>query len=114
MTLLRGLHYAILGWGLLGWLAPSQNWLMAYLMATPLIALQWLVNRNTCILNNVESWIMTGRWRDESDANQGGFLAGILERLTGRRPSPRTVDMVSYSLLIVFWAFAAIHLSWRS
>jgi hypothetical protein len=110
---LQILHYAILGWGILGWLIPSNGWLIAYLVAMPLIALQWLVNRNTCVLNNVESWIATGRWRDEASAEQGGFIAGIVQRISGWSPSPRMVDLISYGLLAVFWTFGAFHLLTR-
>ena len=103
------LHYAVLLWGVVGWAIPSPAWLLAYLIAMPLIAVQWLLNGNTCILNNVESWIAAGRWRDETDADQGGFIAGVLYGLTGWRPSPRMNDAISYGLLAVFWILAAIH-----
>jgi hypothetical protein len=109
---LRIAHYAILGWGVTGWTFPAQGWLIAYLIAMPLIAVQWLVNRNTCVLNNLESWIATGRWRDATDAEQGGFIAGAFQRATGWRPSPRTADLLSYGLLAVFWVLGAVHLAW--
>jgi hypothetical protein len=108
---LRALHYAILAWGVVGWTIPYSPLLNAYLIAMPLIALQWLLNRNTCLLNNVESWVATGRWRDETDAEQGGFIAGVFHRLSGWRPSPRQADLISYGLLAAFWALAAAHLA---
>lgn len=111
---LRALHYAILAWGVLGWAIPSTPWLIAYLVAMPAIAAQWLINRNTCILNNVESWIVTGRWRDQDDADQGGFIAGLVRRATGWRPSPAMADRLSYGLLAVFWALGAAHLVLRA
>lgn len=110
---LRALHYAILAWGIVGWTFPHQGWLIAYLVAMPAIALQWLLNRNTCVLNNVESWIATGRWRDPQDAEQGGFIAGIVARATGWRPSAQQADMISYGLLFVFWCLGAAHLALR-
>jgi hypothetical protein len=107
---LRALHYAILAWGVVGWAIPLAGLLIAYLIATPLIALQWRFNRNTCVLNNVESWLATGRWRDETDAEQGGFIAGVFERTTGWRPGPRQTDIVSYGLLTLFWFLGLAHL----
>jgi hypothetical protein len=107
---LRALHYAILAWGVVGWAIPSIPWLVAYLILMTLIAVQWMINRNTCILNNLESWIATGRWRDETDANQGGFIAGVVQMATGRRPSDRAANILSYGLLAVFWALGFAHL----
>jgi hypothetical protein len=110
---LRALHYAILGWGVLGWAIPHQGMLIMYLVAMPAIALQWQLNRNTCVLNNIESWLATGRWRDETDSGQGGFIAGLFERATGWRPSPRMTDLIAYGLLGAFWILAAAHLTLR-
>jgi hypothetical protein len=108
------LHYAILAWGLAGWLIPANGWLVAYLIAMPLLAVQWRLNGGVCVLNNLESWIATGRWRDESDPNQGGFFAGLIERVTGSRPTAFAVNILSYGLLAMFWVLAAIHLYVRS
>lgn len=113
VRVLQALHYAILAWGVVGWAIPSNGWLLAYLVAMPLIAVQWLVNRNTCVLNNLESWIATGRWRDATDAGQGGFIAGVFQRVTGWRPSSRATDAISYGLLAVFWVLGAIHWALR-
>lgn len=110
---LQALHYAILLWGVAGWAIPSNAWLTAYLVAMPLIAVQWVLNRNTCVLNNLESWIARRRWRDETDGEQGGFIAGLFQRATGWRPSPTMADAISYGLLGLFWTFGAIHLAWR-
>jgi hypothetical protein len=114
LAAVQGLHYAILIWGLAGWLIPSDGWLIAYLIATPLLALQWLLNRGVCVLNNLESWIAGGRWRDASDPNQGGFLAGLIERAFGTRPTAQAVNRLSYGLLALFWLLAAIHLWLRA
>jgi hypothetical protein len=111
--ILRGVHYAILAWGIAGWAVPSAPWLIAYLAAMPVIALQWLLNKNTCVLNNIETWLSTGRWRDPADAQQGGFIAGLIESASGWRPSPRAADLMSYGLLGLFWIFGAVHLASR-
>jgi hypothetical protein len=110
---LRAAHYAILLWGVVGWAVPHDAMLIAYLCAMPAIALQWLLNRNTCILNNAESWVATGRWRDATDPQQGGFIAGLFHRFAGWRPSTAQVDGISYGLLALFWTLGAAHLAWR-
>jgi hypothetical protein len=113
LTGIQGLHYAILAWGLGGWMIPADAWLIAYMIAMPLLALQWRLNRGVCVLNNLESWLATGRWRDEGDPNQGGFFAGLIECTTGARPTAAAVNQLSYGLLTLFWTFAAIHLYLR-
>lgn len=110
---IRVAHYAILAWGVTGWAIPSNAWLIAYLFAMPLIAVQWVLNRNTCLLNNLESWIVTGRWRDRADPEQGGFIAGFVEKVSGWRPSGRAANLISYGLLGVLWCVAATHLARR-
>lgn len=113
IAVLTALHYAVLAWGLLGWLVPDEAWLWAYLIGAPLIAVQWLLNRNTCVLNNIEGWLRTGRWRNPEHAQEGGFIAHIVERALGIRLSPSAVNFLSYGLLGLFWMLALAHLWWR-
>ncbi len=110
VRLLQATHYAILAWALVGWMIPSNAWLTAYLICMPMIAVQWLLNRNTCIMNNLESWLTTGQWRDTADPNQGGFIAGVLDRVTGWRPNGHQTNMISYGLLAAFCLLAFAHL----
>jgi hypothetical protein len=111
-SLVALLHVLILIWGVTGWLIPSRGWLIAYMIATPLIAAQWLLNRNTCLLNNLESWLKTGRWRDAADPGQGGFIAQIVRVLTGVVLTPAQVNALSYGLLALFWLLAYGHWRW--
>jgi hypothetical protein len=108
---IRFAHYAILAWGLLGWIIPSPEWLIAYMIALPVLGIQWLLNRNTCVLNNLETWLRNGKWRDDEDAGQGGFIAGVIEKILGLRSTPWQTDFISYGLLGLFWLLAIAHYS---
>src|SRR5215469_5739136 len=58
------LHFAVMIYILVGWGAPYRPALLFYLAFLPAVAVQWQFNKNSCVLNNVESLIRTGQWRD--------------------------------------------------
>jgi hypothetical protein len=60
------LLYVLSGWG-----APSRAALVVYLVFLPAMFLQWRLNKNSCVLNNIESLIRTGRWRDPQNREEG-------------------------------------------
>ena len=57
------LHFLPLIYIVTGWLSPWRGALIFYLAFLPAIFLQWKLNNSTCVLNNIESLIRTGRWR---------------------------------------------------
>jgi len=106
------LHLAVGGFALTGWLIASYDALMVYLVLLPAMAAQWAVNRRSCIINNLESWIRTGRWHDPQNCEEGGFLLMISDLVFAVRPSAAAVDCLSYAAVGFLWLLGLTHLYW--
>lgn len=109
-----GLHLLMVTYAALGWLIPSTSALIAYLVYIPAMFLQWQLNADACILNNLENLIRHGRWRNPVNREEGAFLKTLLEDATGMRPSKRQVNLTIYCLISLFWIFGLGHLVLRS
>jgi len=96
---------------LAGWLISSTEALLFYLALVPAMATQWAVNQGSCIINNIETWMRTGRWRDEERGEDGRFLVMLSDWLFAVRPDAGAVDRLSYSVLLVLWCLALAHFS---
>jgi hypothetical protein len=110
----RGLfvfHLAVGGYLVLGWMVPVAMALAFYLVLLPVVAVQWLINRGSCVINNIETWLRHGRWRDPRNPEEGGWLQMLAHRLFRRRPSHATLDMLSYASIAALWLLAFGHLS---
>jgi len=104
------LHIAILVYNLIGWALPQVAFYVAFL---PLMALHWPLNRNTCALNNLESLIRTGHWRDPRNCEEGAWLQTLILSATGVTLTIRQTDLISYSLLALLWGLGLWHwLAW--
>lgn len=101
------LHIAIVAFSALGWLAPWRWVLIVYLVYVPFIVVQWQLNRGSCILNNIESLIRTGRWRDPGNAEEGAFLLRLVEDVFGFHPTHRQMNVFIYAIVSIFWGLAA-------
>ncbi len=95
----------------MGWPAPWRGLLIFYLCYLPLLPVQWQLNRTSCILNNIETWLRTGGWRNPSNPEEGAFLLRLVENVLGLHPSARQMDVIIHALLGVFWLLALSHLS---
>jgi hypothetical protein len=105
-------HLLVGAFVLAGWLISSYEGLIFYLVLLPAMATQWAINRGSCIINNLESWLRTGRWRDPANNEEGGFLLMICDWLFTIRPSPIALDRLSYAVVLFFWLLALGHFSW--
>ena len=105
------LHLGIGGFVLTGWLISSFEALVFYLTLLPLMAVQWAINRRSCLLNNLETWLRTGRWRDACNPEEGRFLETLCDRLFAVRPGPAAVDRLSYTAVFLLWLLGLEHLS---
>jgi hypothetical protein len=105
----HGFHLFIMVYFALGWAVPWTPALWFYLAFVPGVALQWQFNKDACILNNIESWARTGRWRDPGNKEEGAWLATLCADWTGWRPSPAMVNAFTYSVLLLLWSMALIH-----
>ena len=104
-------HLAVCLYIVLGWLIPSTTALVFYLALLPLIAMQWQVNRGSCVIDNLESVVRTGRWRDPGRGAEGKFLSLIVFLVFGLQGRPAHMDLISYGGLLVLWLLAFRHLS---
>jgi len=103
-------HTGIGGFVLAGWLIASYETLLIYLVLLPTMAAQWVVNQRSCIINNLESWIRTGQWRDPRNPEEGGFVLMLCEALFDARPSPTRIDHCSYCVVAFLWFLGIGHL----
>jgi hypothetical protein len=108
------LHLALVVIAIGGWLVPWRAALIFYLCYIPLMFVSWQFNEGSCVLNNVEALIRTGRWRNPASREEGAFLKTLVEDTTGFRPSKRQMNAVIYCLIAVFWLLGAGHLAWQS
>jgi hypothetical protein len=95
----------------LGWLVPVTMALALYMVVLPVIAGQWLINKGSCVLNNFETWLRHGRWRDERNPEEGGWLAMLAHWLFRWKPSRKTLGALSYASVAALWLLAFGHLS---
>ncbi len=109
-TVCHWLHIGLVFYALLGWALPSATWLIVHLVFIPGLVAVWLVNRGSCPLNNIESWLTTGRWRNADNAEEGSFLVAIVERYLGLHPTQRQMDLVTYAMMALVWGASWVHL----
>ena len=110
-----GLFLFHLGIGLYlltGWIIASYEALAFYLLLLPLIALQWRLNQGSCIVNNFESLLRSGRWRDPESREEGAFLGMLWLWLLGTKAPPVLLDRISYGAVFALWTAGFMHLLW--
>ena len=103
-------HLVVMGFIVLGWLAPWTWLLIFYLTLLPAVALQWQLNQDSCILNNIESLIRTGRWRNPANPEEGAFILELARRITGYDISRDGMNAIIYTAMAVFWGLGLGHL----
>jgi len=103
------LHFAIMLYIVFGWLAPWKGALAFYVVFLPAVFVQWLFNKNACVLNNFESLIRTGRWRDPGNAEEGAWLLTLARDTLGIRATPAQMDVFIYAVLAVLWGLGLAH-----
>jgi hypothetical protein len=107
-------HFVVMIYIATGWLVPWRPALVFYLLFIPAIYMQWLVNKDTCILNNVEGWMRTGRWRNkEINPEEGAWLLTLATNVTGLKITTFQINALTYSVLALVWLLALARLFWR-
>lgn len=99
--IVKTLHFLILFFVLLGWLSPWQNVLLVYLVFLPLMVLQWLLNKGSCVLTNLENWIL-GKTPDR-DVQAGAFLHFAFQKICRFSINDKQMFYLTYALLAFFW-----------
>lgn len=111
---LRLVHYAALAFGALGWLVPVKGVLITYLAFMVALVVQWWLNKDSCLLDNAESWLKHGRFRaGEANPNEGSFLANVVHQVFGIRVHEPLASRLIYIVMAIFFIFGALHLAWR-
>jgi hypothetical protein len=105
------LHFAVMFYILVGWTAPSRVALIFYEFFLPAVAVQWWFNQNSCVLNNLESKIRTGSWRNPANPEEGAWLLTLLRRWFGMPVTPFQIEILTYSVLALLWAIGLWRLS---
>ena len=103
-------HFAVMIYIVVGWAAPLSAVLIFYLVFLPGVAIQWWVNKNSCVLNNIESLIRAGRWRNPASREEGAWLATLAHDALGIAATSLQVDVFTYCVLALLWGLAAWHL----
>ena len=105
------IHLAVLVGVVLGWLFPARPWLILYLIFLPLMVIHWKLNRDACILNNLENWLRHRRWRaPESNREEGAWLRTLIGDVTGIRLTRAVMDAIIYGAMGLFWLLGLAHL----
>jgi hypothetical protein len=73
------------------------------------MATQWAVNQGSCVINNIETWLRTGHWRDQENGEDGRYLAMLFDWLFAVRPDPVALDRLSYSSVLFLWVLGLGH-----
>ena len=103
-------HILILAVVVVGWLLPGRSWLVSYLIFLPAMFLHWKLNRDACILNNLENWLRHRRWRaPETNREEGAWLRTLLADTTGIALTRKRMDAVIYGAISLFWLLALVH-----
>lgn len=104
------LHLGIMVFIVVGWAIPQTAVLFVYLVLLPGIVVQWQFNKKSCVLNNVESLIRTGRWRDPGNVEEGAWFAGLIRSVLRLELKPVQLDIFIYAVMALFWGLALNHL----
>ncbi len=105
------LHFAVMLYILTGWAAPGRAALFFYELFLPAVAAQWWFNRNSCVLNNLESKIRTGSWRSPANPEEGAWLLTLLQRWFGIPVTPFQIEVLTYAVLAFLWGVGLWRLS---
>ena len=101
------LHLAVMAFIVLGWMLPGRAPLIAYLVFLPAVVLHWFLNGGACALNNLENWLRYRNWRaPERNPEEGAWLRTLLRNLTGISLSRKSMDVLVYAAMALFWALA--------
>ncbi|GEM_PF-727077 len=103
-------HFAVFGFVLTGWIYPFVPSLVFYLLFLPAMFFQWRLNRSTCVLNNLESLMRTGRWRNPGNREEGAWLKTLVGDTLGIHLTRQQMDRVINSAMLLLWLLALGHL----
>jgi hypothetical protein len=104
------LHFVVMLYIVSGWLAPWAAMQIFYLVFLPGVAIQWRFNQNSCVLNNLESLMRTGRWRNPENVEEGAWLLTLVRSVLGLKVTHGQMDAFTYTVLAILWTLDLGHL----
>lgn len=102
---LLAVHFVLIAYVAFGWLIPSRSALYFYTLLLPMIAMQWLLNGGSSIVNNVENLVRVGRWSDSDNEFEGAFFKTLF-RAAGVPASQAQITTSLCFLMLIFWVCA--------
>ncbi len=106
------LHFAVMIYIVTGWAVPLHGALLFYLVFVPAVAIQWQFNKDSCVLNNIESWLRTRSWRDPDNREEGAWLLTLAQTTLGLPVTPLQINIFTYCVLAALWGAGLSHLLW--
>jgi len=100
-------HVLVVLYTLCGWI--WRPGLGVYLVFLPAMVLHWPLNGRSCILNNAETLLRSGRWRDPANREEGAWLHCLIVDVTGLGLSRQAVEGLTYGLLVLLWGLGWWH-----
>lgn len=104
------LHFAVMIYIVTGWIAPWRPLEIFYLVFLPCVVASWQFNKNSCVLNNLESIIRTGSWRDPGNAEEGAWLLTLARNALGIQLTHAQMDAFMYTVIGLLWLLGLGHL----
>ena len=103
------IHLASVGFVLFGWAAPLETVLYVHLAFIPLLIVQWKFNDETCLLTNLENYLLdTKKSKSEQD---GEFTKKLLSLCMDPLPPDKAIDRGLYTVIWSSWLVSLIRLS---
>ena len=103
------MHAGIIGYVASGWATDSEIALLAYVVLLPLIVLQWLLNRGTSVISNLENLARTGRWRDPHNGFEGAFFRTVLNSV-GVDATRAQINTGVIGVMFILWVVALVRM----
>ena len=104
------LQFAVMIYIVVGWLLPSRPALLFYAVFLPVVVVTWRVNKDSCLLNNLESYMRTGQWRDPGNREEGAWLLTMARETLGLPLTAQQVDVFTYVMMVLLWLLGLAHL----
>jgi len=103
------LHLVVMVYIVAGWTIPADGALAFYIAFMPVVVVQWVFNKNACVMNNVESYLRTGSWRDANNREEGNWLGTLIEDVTGLSFSLGQMNVFTYGVMGLLWLLGILH-----
>ena len=106
----RTIHYLVLLFVIFGPLAPWGLALKIHAWSLPLLFLQWKLNRNTCILTNLEHYLLGEPIYGPE--GEGAFIKGLVTKFKDPPPSDRVINIGTYVVMFLLWTTSVLRLQY--